>query len=99
MRQCPWRTLLVHMSMCPIPLPMTMAVQHLVLQLLCVSVKVGVTLTSCTRACTQPSLLCVGMATGVPGKPQSLMVNSSGDCQYPQSNSVINAEWKAPEGF
>ena len=78
---------------------MTMAVQHLVPQLLSASVKVSGTLTSRTCACTRPSLLCVGMATGVPGQPQSLMVKASGDCQHPQSNSVIRAEWKAPEGF
>ena len=99
MRWCPWWSLLVHMLLYPMPLPIAMAAQHLVPQLLSVLVKVGVTLTPCTHACTRPSLLCVGMATGVPGQPQSLMVNATGDCRYPHSNSVIRAEWKAPEGF
>ena len=44
-------------------------------------------------------MLCVDMVIGVPGQPQSLMVNTTGDCRYPLSNSVITAEWSPPEGF
>lgn len=36
--------------------------------------------------------------TGVPGSPQSLTVSMTGDCQYPESNSLIRAEWSPPEG-